>query len=339
MDILNVLKNTVLSRPGHHRRFSSIGLFILCLLLSGPAWYLVKFQVSSLHISPINAVGMRMLIAGAILGICQRKIQSPPERPNTLTILMICAQGLSLYAINFWLTYEASRYMVSALISVAVCSMILPNLVCGRFFLGTRITKNSVLGALLGLVGILFCFMEELTTLTWKQNELEYGLLLVSSGVIFSVIGTVLTGQLSKKGYSPTWISSRGMIVGGIVSLAYSYSTESNITLFDQSLSFWGSLLYLALLVSTVSNVLYARLVRDFGPGNASFLWICIPICSLGVSTYLENYTWTSTVTLGVSLIILGGMMLNNRVWEWMVRQSIVPMSLFSNLLIEKNNN
>lgn len=300
---------------------STIALFLACLLLSAPAWYLVKYQVFDLGVDSEYAVGMRMLIGGSFLALF-RKYFAPSEVSTADTKkpwLMIFAQGMSLYAMNFWFAYEAAHYIVSGLIAVAFCAMILPNHLLGKIFLKTPITFNNILGAILGLAGIALCFLNDLEKISFSDDVFLYGSVLAFIGVFFSVVGTQLTGKLVERGLSSLYISSRGMIIAGVASVVYSFLSGKNLPNVFSSIEFWASLLYLALLVTTVSNVLYVRLVKNFGAGNASFLWLCLPVFCLGFSTIFESYEWTLATTLGINLILLGGVLLNSKVWLWLI--------------------
>jgi len=68
-----------------------------------------------------------------------------------------------------------------------------------------------------------------------------------------------------------------------------------------------ASLLYLALVGSTLAFSLYFTILRRIGPSQAAYTSLLIPIVAMLLSTVFEGYRWSLAAILGVTLA-LGGL-------------------------------
>ena len=75
---------------------------------------------------------------------------------------------------------------------------------------------------------------------------------------------------------------------------------------FDTSLSYMGSLLFLAVFGSVIGFGAYLKLLSSIGADKAAYANVFTPIVALTISALLENYIWTLSNVLGVTLIIVG---------------------------------
>ena len=66
------------------------------------------------------------------------------------------------------------------------------------------------------------------------------------------------------------------------------------------------SLAYLALFGSVVAFGAYLTLLKQVGPGPASYVGVATPIIAMAVSTMFEGYRWTHVGAFGVVLAIAG---------------------------------
>lgn len=146
------------------------------------------------------SVGLRFLIASLVLEFYRLMFDSEKTKLSLKDWQFIILQGIFLYSINFWLCYYSSHYMVSGLIAVTVSTMIIPNLVFGKLFLGVPFRLQIVAGAFLGIFGVCILYIQELLILTDNLSLLK-GFLLAFLSTFFSVIGTQASGILSKEGF------------------------------------------------------------------------------------------------------------------------------------------
>jgi drug/metabolite transporter (DMT)-like permease len=79
---------------------------------------------------------------------------------------------------------------------------------------------------------------------------------------------------------------------------------------FDTSLQFNLSLLYLSLFGSVLAFGAYLTLVGRIGPAKAAYTMVLFPIVALGISTLFENYHWSWFALIGVSIVALGNVII-----------------------------
>ena len=95
------------------------------------------------------------------------------------------------------------------------------------------------------------------------------------------------------------------MFYGSILTLVFGISVESSLTL-ELSISYLGSLVFLALFASILGFGAYLKLLHNIGVDKASYANVFTPIIALGISALFEGYTWTTANILGISCIIIG---------------------------------
>jgi drug/metabolite transporter (DMT)-like permease len=74
----------------------------------------------------------------------------------------------------------------------------------------------------------------------------------------------------------------------------------------DYSVSYLGSLFYLAVLGSIVAFTFYLKLVGDIGPDRAGYATLIAPVIALIISSFFENYQWGIVAIFGVLLLFAG---------------------------------
>jgi drug/metabolite transporter (DMT)-like permease len=261
------------------------------------------------------SVGLRFLMASLVLELYRLIFDSEKTKLSFKDWQFIILQGIFLYSINFWLCYYSSQYMVSGLIAVTVSTMIIPNLIFGKLFLGIPFRIQVVGGAFLGILGVCTLYLQELLTFTDNLSLLK-GFLLAFLSTFFSVIGTQASGILSKRGVPVILSVSRALFVGGLLSLSVSLMKDG-VPILPRTAEFWGSLIYLGIISSAMSYTLYGYLIKKYGPGVASYLWIASPAISLALSALFETYDWTAISSMGIVCIIVGGILTGSKSSLW----------------------
>ena len=86
-----------------------------------------------------------------------------------------------------------------------------------------------------------------------------------------------------------------GMTYGAIM-MAILALVQGIMPVFDSSLSFNLSLLYLSLFGSVLAFGAYLTLVGRIGPAKAAYTMVLFPIVAMGITTQFENYhrSWSA---------------------------------------------
>ncbi len=277
-------------------------ILFAALVLGAPSWILAKYQVA--HAPAEFCVGLRFVFAFAALEIFRRIIGDKQRKLTASEWGLIFLQGLFLHSINLWLCYYSSLYMVSGLIAVTVSTMILPNMIFGQIFLKVPIRLQTVIGALLGIFGVCILFGQEILSFS-GDSFVMLGFSLAFISTFFSVIGTQVSGIVLKRGISISFCTSRALLIGGLLSLAATV-LKNGTPIIPTAPEFWVSILYLGVASSSICYALYNYLIKNYGPGVASYLWIAMPGVCLAISAFYEDYEWTIASTIGILAITLG---------------------------------
>ena len=99
--------------------------------------------------------------------------------------------------------------------------------------------------------------------------------------------------------------SAWGMAYGTLASLALALA-KGEPFLFDTSVNYVASLLWLAIVSTVIAFASYLTLVGRIGPGRAGYATVIFPVFALLASTWLEGYQWTPLAVLGLVLVLSG---------------------------------
>jgi drug/metabolite transporter (DMT)-like permease len=70
--------------------------------------------------------------------------------------------GILLFGTNYWLVYLAEIHLPSGLVAVVFSSIIFLNIINGALFLKSKIRIYVVYGAIIGIIGIVLVFKDEI---------------------------------------------------------------------------------------------------------------------------------------------------------------------------------
>jgi len=92
------------------------------------------------------------------------------------------------------------------------------------------------------------------------------------------------------------------------------YALVSDVPIvFDWSLEYVGSLLYLSIFGSIIAFGAYLTLVGRIGADRAAYATVLFPLVALVISSIFENFEWTPLALVGVGLVLVGNVMVVGR--------------------------
>jgi drug/metabolite transporter (DMT)-like permease len=95
------------------------------------------------------------------------------------------------------------------------------------------------------------------------------------------------------------------MIYGALVLALFCLAT-GRAFVFDASVAYVVSLLYLAIIGSVIAFLVYYTLARRRGYAMASYVSAVVPLVAMLVSSALEAKTWGPLALSGVALVLAG---------------------------------
>jgi drug/metabolite transporter (DMT)-like permease len=274
-------------------------LFWVPTLIWASTWHVILYQLA--ETPPINSVGWRFLLAGAILlGVAVVRGERWRLEPRWHAWLVL--QGVVQYSINYWGVYESERHIPSGLVAVLFSLMVFGNAFSGWWLFGQAVTRRFLVAAGFGVLGVVLIFWPEVVATGARPNAglgLGVGLL----AVVMACAGNALTLSLTRRGVPLLPVLGWGMTYGALVLLAIA-AAQGNLGAIGHSAAWWGSLAYLALFGTVVAFFVYFRLAQRVGPARAAMTGVMIPPIALAISAALEGWRPNALSLAGVALCL-----------------------------------
>ncbi|MDZ4675949.1 MAG: EamA family transporter [Oligoflexia bacterium] len=280
---------------------SVLALYIITVVIWGTTWLAIKQQIG---IVPLElSIAYRFIFASFLLLLYSlyKKIDlrlSPRQHFSVLTL------GLFIFCLNYICTYYASKFLASGLVAVVFSMVTTVNVINSRIFLGHRASQRLLGGVVIGLIGIVLVFYQDLLKLDPNAQTIM-GLAFAFLGTVFASFGNIISSVNQKNGIQIIPANVYGMFYGGVITLCIGLC-KGDTLIFDTSMSYILSLLYLSVFGSIVAFGSYFSLVKLIGPTRASYSAVLFPIVALILSTIFESYQWQLTSLIGVLAIIAG---------------------------------
>ena len=278
--------------------------YVSTILIWGSTWLGIKFQLTG--VSPILSVSYRFLLASSILFL-YLLIRRRSLRFSLADHLFMAGQGLFLFGIGYCLTYFASNYLTSGLVSVIFSTMLLANIFNLRLFMGQRVAWRALCGGLVGLLGLGLVFWPDLRHFQASASLIGFGLGLM--GTYFCSLGNIIGSRNARHRLPVTQTNAFGMAYGGILTLLCGWWLEGGLS-FDLSPGYLASLFYLAVFGSVAAFGAYITLLGRIGAEYAAYVILVTPIIALTLSTLFEGYAWNVFSLVGVVAVLLGNLII-----------------------------
>jgi drug/metabolite transporter (DMT)-like permease len=279
-----------------------ITLFALASLIWGSTWLAITFQLGV--VAPEASVVYRFALAAGMVALwCLATGRS--LRFSARQHAWFAAQGALLFGLNYLGVYWAEQYVASGLVAVLFSLIVFLNLVGVRVFFATPISARTLLGATLGVAGVVLLF--------WREFGGEHGDAL--RGIVYGLGATVLAcgGNLlavrSQRHGVPLLPGVAWGMAYGALAIAIVAAIERIEWTFDPRPAYVISLLYLAAFGSVIAFGAYLTLLGRIGAARAAYVGVTVPVVALLLSTLFEHYEWTLPALLGVGLCAAGNVL------------------------------
>ncbi|MEH6565406.1 MAG: DMT family transporter [Halopseudomonas sp.] len=283
----------------------NIFLYGITVLIWGTTWIAIAMQ--SGPVPAVVSVFYRFALAAAVLMgalLLAGRLRRLAATDHGFCVL----QGMCVFGLNFCCFYTANAYINSGLESVLFSLATVFNALNGVIFFGQRITRRLLCANLLGLVGIISLFWQDLV-----GSGVDTGVLL---GIALSLLGTygfslgnMISVRHQARGLDLLSTNAYAMSYGALAMLLLAVLTGAEFSV-EWTPAYVGSLLYLALFGSVVGFAAYFSLIGRIGAGPAAYATLMFPVIALGMSTLFEGYQWTPSAFAGLALILLGNLVM-----------------------------
>lgn len=277
-----------------------LGLLALVIMF-GSAFLLTKIAVQ--EISPLTVVAGRIVISALLLIAIsyaqgERFASLIPYWP-LLLLLALTGNCLPFFVITW-----GQQYVDSGLAGILMAMMPLTTVVLAHFFVqGEGITRNKVIGFLLGFAGVIILMQPDLmisSRMDWIQLV---AMLSILFGATSYAVNSVLAHSLPK--ISLSLISAGVLLIASlvIVPIALIQGVE---WLPETSLASIGSVVLLGLFPSGIATIIYFRVIRHAGPAFLSQINYLIPVWAVLMGVVFGGEHLTIHVLVALIVILAG---------------------------------
>ncbi len=279
-------------------------LFVIASVVWGSTWLAIKFQLGD--VSPEVSLVYRFALAAALIALlCMirgRSLRFPPR-----THLILAAQGATMFGFNYIFVYRAELYVASGLVAVLFSTMVFMSLAGTRLVFGTPIRARALVGATLGVGGVILLFLPELLAARNGGNAAA-GIAFGLASALIATGGNLVSMQMQRRGLPIFETTAWGMAYGAAISALVAMLLGATWT-FDARLPYVLSLAYLAVFGSVVAFGAYLTLLQKVGAGPSSYTSVATPVVAMLLSTLFEGYEWSALALFGVLLAAAGNVL------------------------------
>ncbi len=285
-------------------------LYAITVLVWGSTWLAIEFQLGVVapEVSVVYRYAGASLLLFAWSHIRGLNLAFGLRDHGRFFLL-----GLLLFGLNYILTYRAQIYISSALTAIVFTSIVWLNIVNARLFFGVRAGPRVIIGALLGVAGIVTLFAPQVAELTMSDTVL-YGSMLAMLGALVASFGNMVSQAAQKGGLPVVQSNAWGMLYGTAITALIAI-VQGHEFVFDGSTLYIGSLLYLTVFGSVVAFGAYLTLLGRIGAHKAGYAMVMFPVVALALSAIFEGLEIDATVIAGTLLVLAGNVfVINTRV-------------------------
>lgn len=298
---------TASAEPAREPSFTATdyGLYGATAFAWGFSWIAMKGQVGV--IAPEISVFWRFVIAAAFMfgwSIYRRH----DLRFDWRSHLRFAGLGALIFSTNFTLFYYGAQLLPSGLLAVVFSLTSIFNLILAFLLFGQKPSMVTFIAGVVGFSGVALMFKSQIL-----GAEINYdaalGLLLCTLGTLSFCLGNMLSASNQRKGIPVTPATTWGMLYGMVFLGLFAMTRGAEFTL-EPTLTYLGSLFYLAVIASVIAFGSYLTLLGRIGSARAGYATVIFPVIALIVSTVFEGYQWTGSALTGLVLVIAGNILM-----------------------------
>ncbi len=281
------------------RGWDWLGLFALVAMF-GSAFLLTKIAVQD--VPPVMVVAGRIAMGALLLLVISyaKGERLADLKPYWFLLLVLALTG---NCIPFFVITWGQQHVDSGLAGILMAMMPLTTVVLAHFFVaGERITKNKLIGFLLGFAGVVILMFPELDVRQQMDWIYIISMLSVLTGAISYAANSVIAHALPT--LSLTLISSGVLLMASLVIVPISMFAGFQ-WIQHASASSLVSVILLGLFPTGLATIIYFSVIRRAGAAFLSQINYLIPVWAvlLGVLFAAEKLTANALIALVVILV------------------------------------
>ncbi len=276
-------------------------LYLTTVLIWGSTWFAIEFQLGD--VAPEVSVVYRYVISAVLLfGWC--RLRRLEIRFHWHAHIWFVLLGLCLFSLNYVLAYRAQIHITSALSAIVFTAMLWMNLLLSRLLFGVKAGGRVLLGAVLGIAGIVTMFAPRVGALSFEDSVLV-GSTFAFIGDFVASCGNMASQRAQTLSIPVVQSNAWGMLYGAVLTALYALLAGHEFT-FEASVGYVVSLLYLSIFGSIIAFGAYLTLLGRIGAHKAGYAVVMFPVVALILSTLFEGLRIDLPIIVGTVLVLAG---------------------------------
>ncbi|WP_332877152.1 DMT family transporter [Massilia sp. S19_KUP03_FR1] len=280
-------------------------LFVIASLIWGSTFWAITLQLG--QVPPSVSVAYRFALAAVTLfAICLVRGDRLrlPWRAQRWMIL----QGFLTFGLSYVCTYNAERFVVSALVAVMFALMVFFTPICARIGFGKPIPARTWSAGTAAVAGVLLMFYHALSGAVAElkaggSGHFLIGVLLATLASFASSAGSVVVGKVKEEASNLPLTMAWSMLWGTLMVSAWTLLSGQSFVL-PTAPSYLAGLVYLAIFGSVIAFYAYFTLIDRIGPQKAVYITVVTPVISVLLSIKLEHYRPGALEWAGMTLCL-----------------------------------
>ena len=280
---------------------SNLALYLITVLIWGSTWLAIEFQLGI--VAPEVSIVYRY-VGAALLLFAWSTYKGLKLRFGLRDHGWFLLLGLFLFGLNYVFAYRAQLYITSAMTAIVFSAIVWMNILNARLMFGVRAGRRTLIGSLLGVVGIVTLFAPQVSDLSFTDTVL-FGSVLAFLGALAASFGNMASQGAQKRGLPIVQSNAWGMFYGASLS-AIASLVAGHTFIFDSSAGYVISLAYLAVFGSVIAFGAYLTLLGRIGAHKAGYAMVMFPVIALILSILFEGLQPTPSIIVGTLLVLTG---------------------------------
>ncbi|MHA3915120.1 DMT family transporter [Halovulum sp. GXIMD14793] len=284
-------------------------LLVLLAAVWGGSFFFA--EVALTEVSPLTITLHRVLWSLPLLALVIRFKSLPiPRSPRIWGSYIV--MGALNNAIPFSLIFWGQKQIDSGLASILnATTAMFAAVVAGLLLKDEPLTRNKLLGAILGLAGVAF-IMGPSALMDFNPASLAQVAIL---GATFSYAFAGVWGRVALASQPPL-MNALGMLVGSTILMIPVVLMADGVPNLDLSAHVWAALLGMAALSTALAYVLYFAILSMAGASNLLLVTLLIPAFAITLGVLFLEESMEPSAWVGFGIIALGFSVTDGRLFR-----------------------
>jgi drug/metabolite transporter (DMT)-like permease len=279
--------------------------FAIATIIWGTTWIVIRDQLGT--VPPTWSVAYRFA-AGAVAMFIYAALTKSPFRIGRAGQIFAIIFGFAQFVLNFNFVYRAEGFITSGLVAVIFALLIVPNAVLGRVFLKQPLSGRFLIGSLVAVVGVGMLITQEVRADAAGTEATILGTIFTLLGVLSASTANIMQGTARGRALPMASTLAWGMLWGTVMNAVFGLATVGPPVMVWTP-GYIGGVIYLGVFASAVAFTCYFSVIRAVGPARAAYSGVLTPIIAMVISTFVEDYRWSSLALAG-GVVALAGLLI-----------------------------